>query len=128
MALSTSFEFNDTLQITKEQWFPDFLDIQSYLDSEGGIDPILYRNVLLQFCDKPRLRNYVVPPVRCFLVENKDGKRIYRWHCQIQSITLDYIAQTTSGIFVITHLFAPQDIRIAHRLIDCNPQTDYFWS
>jgi hypothetical protein len=76
MAISASFEFNETLQITKEQGFPMALDLDQHLRHPYTIDDVIGK--IYEFHDKPRLRNFAVPPIRCFFVENRDGKWIYR--------------------------------------------------
>lgn len=65
-------KLNDTLQITKKQGFPEELNYEKHKihpykaeDFEGRV---------FEFKDKPQIRNYHMPPVRNFLVENVNGK------------------------------------------------------
>ena len=124
MAKPSSFELNDTLQISKAQWFPEMCDIESYM--KGDID---YQHLVGQtfsFVNKEWLRNFVVPPVRCFLVESMNGKWIYRWLCHIIDLHLDYEKKMTSWTYKIIHIYAPAEIPQAFQLIDRNPETNYF--
>ncbi len=124
MASSSTFELNDTLQITKQQWFPLELDINKHLKSPYNINDFEWK--IFDFKNKNWLRNFVVPPVRCFLVENIDGKRIYRWLCHILEIKLDYINKITSGKYKIIKIFEPKDIKKAFEIVDWNKDTNYF--
>jgi hypothetical protein len=124
MASSSTFELNDTLQITKSQGFPTVLDIERHLVNPIQTDTL--EGLDFSFTDKPGLRNFVVPPVRCFLVENIDGKWLYWGHCHILETRTDYINRTTSGRYRIILLFSPAEIKVAHNIVDRNPSTNYF--
>lgn len=50
----------------------------------------------------------------------------YRGLCHIVEIKHDYINQTTSGKYKIIYLNSPGEMKIAHKLIDSNPETNYF--
>lgn len=115
---------NDTLQLTKEQGFPDELNIEIHLKTPYKSNNFVDRT--FKFKNKPGIRVYKTPPVRNFLVENKDGKWIYWGLVHILEITHDYKNQTTSGKFEIIYLYTPEEIRHAHNLIDRNEQTRYF--
>lgn len=125
MARSSSFELNDTLQITKEQGFPGGFDIVEYMKGKLNYEDQVGK--IFEFHNKPNLRNFAVPPVRVFLVENKDGKRIYRWRCHILEVNLDYENKTTSWKYKIIKIFSPEEIPLAFDLIDGNKETNYFW-
>lgn len=124
MAASSTFEINDTLQITKDQWFPLELDIDQHLINSYSLDTV--DGKIYQFKNKPGLRNFSVPPVRCFLVENRDSKRIYRWQCHILSVTVDYITRETSGIYKIIKLFTPEQMKQAFFIADRFEEMNYF--
>lgn len=122
--MASFIELNDTLQITKEQGFPDELDLKLHL-----ADPLKtedFAGKIFEFHDKPEIRVYAVPPVRNFLVENRDGKWIYWGQCHILETTCDYVRKTTSGKFRIIYVNTPEEMKKAHELIDRNPKTDYF--
>lgn len=118
------FEKNDTLQLTKEQGFPTELDLQTHLNKP--YDAKNFEDIIFEFRNKPKVRIYNIPPVRNFLVENRDGKWIYWGLIHILEIRNDYQNQTTSGKFKIIYINTPQEMKIAHDLIDRNDNTNYF--
>lgn len=75
MASVSTFEINDTLQISREQGFPETLDIMKHLQNPFPLESVV--NIPYDFHGKPGLRNFPAYPVRVFLVENKNGKWIY---------------------------------------------------
>lgn len=109
-------ELNDTLQITKEQGFPRDLDLNTHLKNPYKIKD--FKNKIFKFQKKSKIRNYQQPPVRNFLVENKNGKWIYWGLIQITEITHDYLKQTTSGKFKIIYIYTPEEMEKAYQLID----------
>ena len=90
-------ELNDTLQISKEQGFPQELDLDQHLKSPYKAED--FKDQIFEFRDKSGVRIYKIPPVRNFLVENRDGKWIYWGLCHILETTCDYAKGTTSGKF-----------------------------
>lgn len=40
--------------------------------------------------------------------------------------THDHLRQTTSGKFTIAYLYTPEEMKLAHQLIDRENKTDYF--
>ena len=62
---------NDTLQITREQGFPEELE----LDKEYSFE-------------KEKRRLYRLPPVRVFLAENKDGTWDYRGEALVTEMNI----------------------------------------
>ena len=68
-------ELNDTLQITKEQGFPEELDWKQHLKNPYTAEQ--FKDRVFEFHNKPNVRNYHMPPVRNFLVENTNGKWLY---------------------------------------------------
>jgi hypothetical protein len=122
--MGSLIEINDTLQLTRAQGFPAELILEQYLKT-----PLLaeqFQGVLFPFSGKPKIRIYHAPPVRCFLVENIEGKWLYWGLAQVHSVSHDLEKQTTSGTFSIHYLYTPEEMKIAHRLIDRNVETDYF--
>lgn len=122
--MGSIIELNDTLQITKEQGFPQELEIDTHLKSPYTAD--LFTNTIFSFSNKSEIRVYKAPPVRNFLVENKNGKWIYWGLVHIIEITHDYINRTTSGKYKIIYINTPEEMKKAHELIDRNPKTSYF--
>ena len=114
-------EMNDTLQITKEQGFPKELDWKQHLKNPYTAEQ--FKDKIFEFKDKPSIRNYQIPPVRNFLVENIDGKWLYWGLIYILEIKHDYINRTTSGKFKIIHINKPAEMEMAHNLIDRNKET-----
>ena len=116
-------EINDTLQITKEQGFPQELDLKKHLIKPYTAEQ--FEGQVFEFKDKPSIRNYQMPPVRNFLVENIDGKWLYWGQIHILEIKHDYINRTTSGKFKIIYINKPEEMEMAHNLIDRNKDTFY---
>lgn len=125
MASASTFELNDTLQITLEQGFPVELDITTHMISPISQNKIEWK--IFTFSGKPWLRNFVAYPTRVFLVENRDGKWIYWWLCQILETTIDYVKRETNGKYRIIKLFEVEDMKkmfqMTHTL---DPEQNYF--
>ncbi len=119
--MGSIIEINDTLQITKEQGFPDELDYEKHLAQPLKTED--FKDCVFQFRNKPGIRAYQYPPVRTFLVENRNGKWLYWGLIHVTEITLDYANKLTSGKFKIIYLYSPEEIAEAHNLIDRNPET-----
>lgn len=117
-------EINDTLQLTREQGFPKELNIEKHRRKPFTVAD--FKNKIFEFNGKPKLRIYKPPPVRNFLVENIDGKWLYWGLVHIIETTQHNLEQTTSGKFKIIYIYTPEEMKMAHRLIDRNPKTDYF--
>lgn len=116
-------EMNDTLQITKEQGFPKELDWREHLKNPYTAEQ--FKDKIFEFKDKPSIRNYQIPPVRNFLVENIDGKWLYWGLIHILEIHHDYIKNTTSGKYKIIYINTPEEMKHAHNIIDRNENTRY---
>lgn len=114
-------EINDTLQITKEQGFPKELDLTQHLKKPYTAEH--FEGKVFEFKNKPSIRNYQMPPVRNFLVENIDGKWLYWGLVHVIEVKHDYINKTTSGKFKIIYINKPEEMEIAHNLIDRNEDT-----
>ena len=95
-------EINDTLRISKEQGFPAALDIEKHKIHPFKAED--FKDKIFTFVNKPNIRLYPVYPIRCFLVEDIDGKWLYWGLCQIIEVNLDYVKQTSSGKYKITYL------------------------
>ena len=115
---------NDTLQLTAKQGFPQELSLETHL--ENPYNTADFEGKIFEFRDKPDIRNYQQPPVRNFLVENREGKWIYWGQIHILEIRHDYEKKTTSGKFKIIYINTPEEMKKAHELIDRNPETEYF--
>ena len=122
--MGSFIEINDTLQVTKEQGFPKELDIEKHLAYPFTAEA--FSDQIFSFTDKPAIRIYKAPPVRNFLVENRDGRWIYWGLCYIIETTCDYEKKTTSGKFKILYINTPEEMKKAHDLIDRRPETKYF--
>ena len=118
-------EINDTLQITTEQWLPKMLDYKKHKEKPFLAED--FAEQVFEFYDKPKIRIFKIPPVRNFLVQNINGKRLYRWLIHIIKTTHDTIKETTSGEFKIIYIYSPEEMQYAHKLIDRNKDTDYLW-
>lgn len=122
--MGSIIEINDTLQLTSEQGFPAVLDLETHLKIPFKSEN--FDEKIFEFKNKPGVRVYQAPPVRNFLVENKNGKWIYWGLVHILNITHDYENKTTSGKFKIIYLYTPDEMRKAHDLIDRNKETEFF--
>lgn len=122
--MGSIIEINDTLQLTKEQGFPAELDFEHHLKNPYKTED--FSDKVFQFRNKPEIRVYKPPPVRNFLVENKDGKWIYWGLVHILEITHDYAKKTTDGKFKIIYIYSPGEMKKAHELIDRNEDTQFF--
>lgn len=122
--MGSLIELNDTLQITKEQGFPQELQLDVHLKTPYTAEQ--FATTIFSFSNKSDIRVYKAPPVRNFFVENKNGKWIYWGLVHIIEITHDYINRITSGKYKIIYINTPEEMKKAHELIDRNPKTSYF--
>lgn len=123
LIMGSYIELNDTLQITREQGFPVELDYEKHKKHPYEAED--FSEKVFEFKDKPNIRNYLGDGIRNFLVENIDGKWLYWGLCHIVEVKHDYDKKTTSGKYVITRIFAPEDMHKAFQLIDKRPENDY---
>ncbi|HUQ85329.1 MAG TPA: hypothetical protein VM077_03305 [Candidatus Limnocylindrales bacterium] len=122
--MGSFIEINDTLQLTKEQGFSPSLNLEQHLKK-----PIVMADVtdqVFEFRDKQDIRIYKIPPVRNFLVENREGKWIYWGLVHIIEVTHDNNARTTSGKFKIIKINSPQEMKDAFSIIDTRPELNFF--
>ncbi len=124
--MGSYIEVNDTLQITREQGFPDQLKYNDHIKKPFTAED--FKDTVFGFRDKPGIRIFHRPPVRNFLVENIDGKWLYWGQIHIVEIEHDYINETTSGKFRIIYINTPEEMKTAFDLIDRNPDTNYLAS
>lgn len=122
--MGSYIEINDTLRISKEQGFPNELDINKHLKQAFTTKD--FEDKVYTFTAKPKIRIYHRPPVRNFLVEFIDGKWLYWGLCHILSIEHNYVKEETSGTFKIIHINSPEEMKQAFQLVDRNPDTNYF--
>lgn len=122
--MGSMVEINDTLQLTREQGFPQELDLEQYVKNPTELMGVVGRT--FEFADKPDVRVFQQVPVRVFLVENRGGKWIYWGLAHILKVTQDYERQVTSGQFRVVKLFTPEQMRQAHDLIDGRDEMNYF--
>ena len=114
---------NDTLQISKEQGFPAELDYEKHKEKPFVAED--FKDRIFEFKDKPTIRVYHAPPVRNFLAQNIDGKWLYWGLAHIVEVKHDTINKTTSGRFKIVYIYSPEEMGLAHLMIDRNPKTDF---
>lgn len=122
--MGSIIEINDTLQLTREQGFPSELDFKKHQVHTLLADDFAGRE--FRFTGKPGKRIYQDPPIRNFLVENINGKWLYWGLVYVWDVVYDHITKTTSGKFKIIYIYTPEEMKLAHQLIDRNPKTDYF--
>ncbi len=119
--MGSYIEMNDTLQITKKQGFPKELDWREHLKKSYTAEQ--FKDKVFEFKNKSNIRNYHMPPVRNFLVENIGGKWLYWGQIHIIEVTHDYMNKITSGKFRIIYINTPEEMKMAHKIIDRNKET-----
>lgn len=122
--MGSYIEMNDTLQIKEEQGFPEELNLEKHLKNPLKAED--FKDKVFKFHGKKDVRFYHVPPVRVFLAENIDGKWLYWGLVYITKAELDYEKKETRGEFEIIYLYTPEEMKIAHDILDRNPNTRYF--
>ena len=123
--MGSFIEINDTLRITKEQGFPQELDLETHLKTPYSFDEV--KDKVFHFTAKPKIRVYKVPPVRNFLVEDVDGKWVYWGLCYILSVEHNYETEETSGTFKIIRLNTPDEMKEMFKLTHfTNKEQNYF--
>ena len=121
--MGTMVELNDTLRINSEQGFPPELNYEKH--KEHPLTAEQFSNKVFAFASKPKIRMYHSAPVRNFLVEERDGKWIYWGHVHILETVHDHANNSTSGKFKIVYIFTPEEMAIAHDLIDRRPEVRF---
>ena len=121
--MGSFIEINDTLQISKEQGFPEELNYEQHKVKPFQTSD--FEDKIFEFKNKPKVRIYKLPPVRNFLVQNIDGKWLYWVLVHVIEVVHDNIKQTTSGKYKIIHINSPEEMKFAHKLIDRNKETDF---
>lgn len=122
--MGSIIELNDTLQLTKEQGFPEELDLEKHLKSPYKLED--FEGKVFEFQNKLGVRVYKIPPVRNFLVENREGKWIYWGLVHVLETTCDYGKKTTSGKFKIIYIYTPEEMKNAHAMLDRDKETEFF--
>lgn len=122
--MGSFIEINDTLQLTREQGFPKELVLDEHI--KNPLKAENFTGKIFEFKNKENIRIFKVPPVRNFLVGNRNGKWIYWGLCHILETACDYKNKMTSGKFEIIYINTPEEMKKAHELIDRNPKTNYF--
>jgi|SRR3989338_8265380 len=107
--MGSLIEFNDTLQITKKQGFPErILNLDKHKKKSIKLKDV--KDKIFEFHDKPGARIYHLPPTRCFLVHNVKGKWLYWGKIVILEQTIKQGSkgnQTTSGKYRIIKIYDP---------------------
>lgn len=125
VAMGSFIEINDTLRITKSQGFPPELDLETHLKKPYPLDAI--KDKVFKFTAKPKIRVYKIPPVRNFLVEDRDGRWVYWGLCYILEVTHDYDKEVISGKYKIVRLNTPDEMKEMFKLTHfTNPEQNYF--
>jgi len=105
--MGSFIELNDTLQITTEQGFPaEIFDLEKHRKNPITLEEV--KDKVFEFHDKPKARVYHVPPCRCFLVHNLDGKWLYWGKILILEQTINGETKTTSGKYKVIQVYDPE--------------------
>ena len=87
---------NDTLQITREQGFPEELELGKEYSFE-----------------KKKRRLYRLPPVRVFLAENKDGVWDYRGEALVTEMSIISEGEgKTTGKFKVVKIYSDEHRKV----------------
>jgi hypothetical protein len=122
--MGSFIEINDTLQITKEQGFPEELDLEKHLQTPFKAED--FKDTVFSFHNKPDVRIYQQFPTRNFFVENRNGKWIYWGLVEILEITCDYVKKTTAGKYKIKYINTPDEMKKAHDIMDRRDEVRFF--
>lgn len=122
--MGTFIEFNDTLELTTEQGFPQELDLNVHLRKPFMVKDFEER--VFHFYSKPNFRLYHLAPVRVFLVHNIDGQWLHWGKVHIIEQTIHAETKTTSGKFKIIQIYEPNFMRLKN-LIDVD-ESKRFWN
>lgn len=122
--MGSFIELNDTLQLNREQGFPDELNLEKHLVTPYTIADV--KDKVFSFRDKPNIRAFQMPPVRNFLVENRNGKWICWGLCHILEVTHDYVKKVTHGKFKIVRLYIPEEMKKATPTLWGEESLQYF--
>lgn len=111
-AVGSKVIHNDTLRITSEQGFPQELDLKTH--QERTLTAEDFAGKLFSFSGKPGARIYHHDPVRCFLIEDRDGKWIYWGRILLVEQTIRTTADgtETSGKYKIYDIPSPEEQKI----------------
>ncbi len=101
--MGSTVRTNDTLQITASQGFPAELDIKQH--RKATLYAAQFENRTFSFWNQEEIRNFQQPPVKNFLVENREGKHIYRGLIVILTVKHDYVAKVTAGQYQLHTLY-----------------------
>ena len=108
--MGSYIELNDTLQITTEQGFPEnILNLEKHQNNPIKLEDVADR--IFEFHNKPNARIYHLPPCRCFLVHNINGKWLYWGKIIMLEQTISGNSkdtQTTSGKYKIIEIYDPE--------------------
>ncbi|HLC36861.1 MAG TPA: hypothetical protein VJK05_04625 [archaeon] len=125
--MGSFIELNDTLQITKEQGFPvDILDLKTHRKNPIKLEEV--KDKIFEFHDKAKARIYHHSPVRCFLVQNIEGKWIYWGTILILEQTIKGDSKenhSTSGKYKIIQIYEP-GFQEQITKIECGKELSYF--
>ncbi len=121
--MGSPLTFNDTLNLDAAQGFPAELALAAHKNKPFKAEQ--FKGRLFKFT-KPDLRFYHPKPVRVSLVQNIDGKWIYWGMAHVHRVTLDYVANTTSGEFEIVDIFSLEQMKSYFAMRDKRQGFDYF--
>ena len=122
--MGSTVRANDTLQITVSQGFPAELDLEQH--RQLPLNAAQFENRTFSFWGKEEIRNFQQPPVKNFLVENRQGKHIYWGLITMLSVNHDYVGKVTAGRYQIHTLYTYEQMKLAARMLGLDPQLDYF--
>lgn len=125
--MGSLLEINDTLQLTREQGFPtDVLNLEIHEKNPISLESV--KDKTFEFTGKPKARFFHVPPTRCFLVENRNGKWIFWGKVFLLEQTIHSDEEgnsTTSGKYKIIEIYDSEYQKLCTRR-ESKPGLSYF--
>ena len=101
--MGSTFEFNDTLKLSKKEGFPKDLMLEDHIKDMWQSTYFLGKEYHFK---KDGERIYHRMPARVFLVEDIDGKWLYWGNAVITEQSMGYLA--TEGVYGITKIYDPE--------------------
>lgn len=119
--MGSLIEFNDTLELTLEQGFPDNFVLERHLQQPYTTEE--FKDRIYEF-HKPNMRLYHPAPTRVFLVHNIDGKWIHWGKAHVLEQTIHAETKSTSGKFRLVQIYEPEFMRMKN-IVDVSKEKQY---
>lgn len=121
--MGSIIEVNDTLMLTRDQGFPFELNYERHVENPINVESL--HGKVFDFKDKSDIRLYHGKPVRVFLAERKGDKTLYWGRAEMIELTYDFLKRTTSGRYVISYIYTPEEMQTAFHILDAREETNF---